>query len=207
MSLCRTWNNPRSSSVSEIYSWLTPPSPPKGELLQGQNRNSCHICALVCLLLLSQSGTGTEERFVELVNIDSGSKPSQLLSQIIGLRVEPPVCKSTRSQLEAYYVRSLCLSLLLCDVSPNNTCRVLGGLNDSPCKARGTIPSTQMEFRCQLVSFCGCGCTLFTFPVFLLSHTLLVNNTLTQRAFSECQHKQSQPWGACWLLAMQTHPP
>ena len=70
--------------------------------------------------------------FVELVNIDSGSKPSQLLSQITGLRVEPPVCKSTRSQLEAYYARSLCLSLLLCDVSPNNTCSVLGGLNDSP---------------------------------------------------------------------------
>ena len=115
--------------------------------------------------------------FVELVNIDSGSQPSQLLSQIIGLRVEPPVCESTRSQLEAYYVRSLCLSLLLCDMSPNNTCRVLGGLNDSPCKARGTIPSTQMELRCQLVSFCGCGCTLFTFPVFLLSHTLLINNT------------------------------
>lgn len=37
-------------------------------------------------------------------------------------------------------------------------------------------------------------CTLFTFPVFFLSHTLLVNNTLTQRAFSECQNKQSQPW-------------
>ena len=89
------------------------------------------------------------------------------------------MCEPTRSQLEAYYVRSLCLSLLLHDMSPSNSCRVLGGLNDSPARhvARGTIPSTQMELRCQLVSFCGC--SLARSSLFLFFSSLILCSSIT----------------------------
>lgn len=125
-------------------------------------------------------------------------------------RVEPAVCESRLCWVPAgasreYYVTSLCVSFLLCDMSSITPTGLLGGLNDGTCEACGTAPSTHMELKHQLVSFCGCRSLACSSLSLLFSSlcTLLISNISTQRTFSEPRHRARTNTALGSLLAFR----